>query len=74
MNGQVPIEAIDDNEQIDQGSLMQRVYFKYKPYINSHEQQDQGDDWIANRNFHGMSEEQNSNEKEKISIEKTVKK
>ena len=36
--GEVPLEAFDDNEDIDHGSLLEKIYFKYKPHQNGHEQ------------------------------------
>lgn len=38
MEYEVPIQMIDDNQEIDQGSLMERVYLKCKGQLNGLEQ------------------------------------
>lgn len=48
----MPIEMIDDNREIDQGSLMERVYLKCKDQLNAN---DQVDTWVASKDAHGQS-------------------
>lgn len=52
MECEVPIEMIDDNQEIDQGSLMERVYLKCKEQLNPN---DQVDTWVASKDVHGLS-------------------
>lgn len=48
----MPIEMIEDNHSIDQGSLMERVYMKCKGQLIVGEQVDT---WVASKDVHGMS-------------------
>lgn len=38
---------IDDNQEIDQGSLMERVYLKCKGQVTGLEQHQKVDTWVA---------------------------
>jgi len=51
---------IDDNHEIDQSSLMERVYLKCKERLNGLEQHEQVDTWVASKEIHGMSEDESS--------------